>query len=63
MNRFAFIIHPIDLEYITKNIKILKYVPGRAEWIVSRFPSYKASEITGWYPLMLKQKGGLLSAL
>ncbi len=48
MNRFAFIIHPIDLEYITKNIKILKYVPGRAaEWIVSRFPSYKASEITG----------------
>lgn len=48
MNRFAFIIHPIDLEYITKNIKILKFVPGRiAEGIVKRFPSYKASEITG----------------
>jgi fatty aldehyde-generating acyl-ACP reductase len=48
MNKFAFIIHPIDLEYITKNIKILKFVPGRiAEGIVKRFPSYKASEITG----------------
>ncbi|MFY9140871.1 MAG: hypothetical protein WBJ83_10375 [Thermacetogeniaceae bacterium] len=48
MNKFAFIIHPIDLEYITKNIKVLKFVPGRvAEWIVSRFPCYKASEITG----------------
>lgn len=48
MTKFAFIIHPIDVGYITRNIKPFKLLPSRlAEGIVSRFPVYKASNITG----------------
>ncbi|CEO88146.1 MAG TPA: shikimate dehydrogenase [Syntrophaceticus sp.] len=48
MTKFAFIIHPIDLGYITQNIKLLKVLPGSlTERIVSHFPVYKASEIKG----------------
>lgn len=48
MTKFAFIIHPIDLGYITKKIKLFKPLPSRVtEGIVSRFPVYKASNITG----------------
>ncbi len=48
MNKFAFLIHPIDLEYVTKKIKPFKLLPARlAERIVSHFPVYKASDITG----------------
>ncbi len=48
MVRFAFIIHPIDLEDITKRLKVFRYLPGRlTERIVGRFPAYKASEVHG----------------
>lgn len=48
MTRFAFIIHPIDLGYITRKMKLFKLLPGRlTEGIVSHFPVYKASEIKG----------------
>lgn len=48
MTKFAFIIHPIDLGYITKKIKPFKLLPGSlTERIVSHFPVYKASEIKG----------------
>ncbi|NPV28689.1 MAG: shikimate dehydrogenase [Firmicutes bacterium] len=48
MVRFAFIIHPIDLEDITKRLKFFRLLPGRmVEGIVRRFPVYKASEIRG----------------
>ncbi len=46
--KFAFIIHPIELRYITENIKLFKLLPGRiTEKIVSHFPVCKASEIKG----------------
>jgi len=48
MTKFAFIIHPIDLGYITKKIKLFRVFPGSlTEKIVSHFPVYKASEIKG----------------
>lgn len=48
MLKFAFIIHPIDLEDITKRMKFFRYLPGRlTERIVSHFPVYKTSEIRG----------------
>jgi fatty aldehyde-generating acyl-ACP reductase len=48
MNRFAFIIHPIDTAYIKKAVKIFKYLPDAlTERIVKHFPAYKASEIRG----------------
>ena len=46
--KFAFIIHPIDLEYITRRFKPLKFVPGAmVEGVTKHFPVFKASEITG----------------
>jgi predicted amino acid dehydrogenase len=46
--KFAFIIHPIDLEDITKRIKPLRLFPGAmAEGIIRYLPVFKASEITG----------------
>lgn len=48
MVRFAFVIHPIDVEDITKRLKFLRFLPGRvAEEIVRRFPVFKAAEILG----------------
>ena len=48
MTKFAFILHPIDLGFITRNIKLFKLFPGRVtESIMSRFPVFKISEITG----------------
>lgn len=48
MVKFGFIIHPIDLEDITKRMRLFRYLPGRlTEKVVSRFPAYKASEIRG----------------
>jgi predicted amino acid dehydrogenase len=46
--KFAFIMHPIDLEDITKRYKPLKLLPGAmTESIASLFPVHKKSEITG----------------
>jgi predicted amino acid dehydrogenase len=46
--KFAFIIHPIDLEYITSHIKLFRLLPGSmVEGITRHFPVFKASEITG----------------
>ena len=46
--KFAFIIHPIDLEDITKRIKPFKLLPGAmAEAVFRHFPVLKVSEITG----------------
>jgi predicted amino acid dehydrogenase len=46
--KFAFIIHPIDLEDITKRIRPFRLLPGAmAEGITRHFPVYKVSEITG----------------
>ncbi|MDH7576699.1 MAG: shikimate dehydrogenase [Bacillota bacterium] len=48
MVKFAFIIHPLDLEDITKRLKFLRFFPDRmVEGIVRRFPVYKAAEIRG----------------
>lgn len=48
MTKFAFILHPIDLGFITRNIKLFKLLPGRvAEGIMSHFPVFKISDITG----------------
>jgi predicted amino acid dehydrogenase len=46
--KFAFIIHPIDLEDITKRMRLFRFLPGpMTEGIIRHFPVYKASEITG----------------
>ncbi len=46
--KFAFILHPIELEDITKRFKTLSLLPGgMAEGITRHFPVFKAAEITG----------------
>ena len=46
--KFAFILHPIDLEDITKRFKPFRLLPrGMAEGITRHFPVFKAAEITG----------------
>jgi predicted amino acid dehydrogenase len=46
--KFAFIIHPLDVDYITKQYRLLRFLPGAmAEGIAKHFPVFKASEITG----------------
>ena len=46
--KFAFIIHPIDLEDITRRIKPFRLLPGgMTEEITRHLPVFKASEITG----------------
>jgi fatty aldehyde-generating acyl-ACP reductase len=46
--KFAFILHPIDLEDITKRIKPFRLLPEvLVEGIARLFPVYKAAEITG----------------
>jgi len=58
MNKFAFIIHPIDVGYVKQHVKPLKFMPDKAaEWIVSHFPCYKASEITGVVSPYAKTEG------
>lgn len=48
MVKFAFIIHPIEIEDIFRKFKFLKFLPGRmVEGIIRFFPVFKASEITG----------------
>ncbi len=48
MIKFAFIIHPLDLQDITKRLKLFKLLPDRiVEGITRRFPVYKAAEIRG----------------
>ncbi|KUK36877.1 MAG: fatty aldehyde-rating acyl-ACP reductase [Clostridia bacterium] len=58
MTRFAFIIHPIDITDITKRLRIFKVLPERmTEWIVSRFPAYKASHIRGVRSIYAETEG------
>ncbi|MGD0154120.1 MAG: shikimate dehydrogenase [Thermacetogeniaceae bacterium] len=46
--KFAFIIHPLDLEYVTSRFRLFKLLPGAlTEGIMRNVPVYKASEITG----------------
>jgi fatty aldehyde-generating acyl-ACP reductase len=48
MNKFAFIIHPIDVYDVTKRFKFMRLLPDRAvEELTRHLPVYKASEIRG----------------
>ncbi|PKM81927.1 MAG: shikimate dehydrogenase [Firmicutes bacterium HGW-Firmicutes-13] len=48
MGKFAFIIHPIELEDVYRKLKFMKYWPDKlVESIVKRIPPFKISEITG----------------
>lgn len=48
MEKFAFMIHPIELSDIYRKLKFMKKLPeGAVEGIVKRFPPLKISHITG----------------
>lgn len=48
MGKFAFIIHPIELNDVYRKFKFMKYLPDRmVESIIKRVPPFKVSEITG----------------
>lgn len=48
MDKFAFMIHPIELSDIYRKLKFMKKLPeGAVEGIVKRFPPLKISHITG----------------
>jgi len=48
MEKFAFMIHPIELSDIYRKLKLMKKLPeGAVEGLVKRFPPMKISHITG----------------
>ena len=48
MGKFAFIIHPIELEDIYRKFSFMRYWPDRlVEGVMKRVPPFKVSEITG----------------
>jgi predicted amino acid dehydrogenase len=48
MDRFAFMLHPLDLSDLTRKYGFMKYFPnGLLEWLGRHLPPVKASHITG----------------
>lgn len=48
MSKFAFIIHPIELEDVFRKLGFLRFLPRRlVEGIIARLDPFKVSEITG----------------
>ena len=48
MNRFAFIIHPLDVSDVSRKFSWTKYLPDKVvEQLLRRVPPFSAAEITG----------------
>ncbi|NLW08113.1 MAG: shikimate dehydrogenase [Clostridia bacterium] len=64
MHKFAFILHPLDIGYVTRKFPLAKYLPpGLLEGLLPYLPPQKVSTITGIYSPFAATEGWFVACL